>query len=146
MLTCSITWAENCGGRGCSHSFDSVSFVLGVQCLNLFVVHKCMHPHVPALSYWGTVPSTNQILIIVFNTLNTELNPICHLLALLGAHHIFHISGLRVKLLYSCSHNNYLIFFCHFVIKMFYMYKLLCRRLQTADQRLAFPVYFKTLS
>jgi hypothetical protein len=26
-----------------------------------------------------------------------ELNPICHLLALLGAHHIFHISGLRVN-------------------------------------------------
>jgi len=28
---------------------------------------------------------------------NAELNPICHLLALLEAHHIFHISGLRVK-------------------------------------------------
>jgi hypothetical protein len=32
-----------------------------------------------------------------FNPLNAELNPICHLLALLGAHHIFHVSGLRVK-------------------------------------------------
>jgi len=31
------------------------------------------------------------------NPLNSELNPICHLLALLGAHHIFHVSGLRVK-------------------------------------------------
>jgi len=31
------------------------------------------------------------------NPLNAELNPICHLLALLGAHHIFHVSGLRVK-------------------------------------------------
>ena len=31
------------------------------------------------------------------NPLNTELNPICHLLALLGAHHIHHISGVRVK-------------------------------------------------
>ena len=31
-------------------------------------------------------------------TLQTpSLNPTCHLLALLGAHHIFHISGLRVK-------------------------------------------------
>ena len=28
---------------------------------------------------------------------NAELNPICHLLALLGAHHIFHVNGLRVK-------------------------------------------------
>ena len=33
-----------------------------------------------------------------FNPLNAELNPICHLLALLGAHHIFHVSGLRVKI------------------------------------------------
>jgi hypothetical protein len=33
----------------------------------------------------------------VFNTLNAELNPICHLMALLGAHHIFHVSGLRVN-------------------------------------------------
>jgi len=32
-----------------------------------------------------------------FNPLNAELNPICHLLALLGAHHIFHVSGIRVN-------------------------------------------------
>ena len=32
-----------------------------------------------------------------FNPLNAELNSICHLLALLGAHTIFHVSGLRVK-------------------------------------------------
>ena len=37
---------------------------------------------------------------LVFNPLNAELNPICHLLALLGAHHIFHVNGLRVKWLY----------------------------------------------
>ena len=34
---------------------------------------------------------------IHFNPLNAELNPICHLLALLGAHHILHVSGLRVN-------------------------------------------------
>jgi len=34
---------------------------------------------------------------MLINPLNAELNPICHLLALLGAHHIFHVSGLRVK-------------------------------------------------
>jgi len=32
-----------------------------------------------------------------FNPLNAKLNPICHLLALLGAHHIFDVRGLRVK-------------------------------------------------
>jgi len=34
---------------------------------------------------------------LAFNPLNAELNQICHLLSLLGAHHIFHVSGLRVK-------------------------------------------------
>ena len=29
--------------------------------------------------------------------LNVDLNPICHLLALLGAHHIFHLSRIRVN-------------------------------------------------
>jgi len=29
--------------------------------------------------------------------LNAELNPICHLLALLGVHHFLHISRIRVK-------------------------------------------------
>ena len=31
------------------------------------------------------------------NLLNAELNPIRHLLALLGAHHIVHVSRARVK-------------------------------------------------
>jgi hypothetical protein len=31
------------------------------------------------------------------NTLNAELNPICHLLALLGAQHILHVSRIRVN-------------------------------------------------
>ena len=32
-----------------------------------------------------------------FKGLNAELNPICHLLTLLGAHHILHVSRIRVK-------------------------------------------------
>jgi len=31
------------------------------------------------------------------NPLNADLNPICHLLALLGAHHILHVSRIRVS-------------------------------------------------
>jgi len=31
------------------------------------------------------------------NPLNAELNPICHLLVLLGAHHILHVSRIRVN-------------------------------------------------
>jgi len=34
-----------------------------------------------------------------FNPLNPELNPICYLLALLGAHHFLHVSRIRVKIL-----------------------------------------------
>jgi hypothetical protein len=37
------------------------------------------------------------IPVKVVNSLNAELNPICHLLALLGAHHILYVSGIRVK-------------------------------------------------
>jgi hypothetical protein len=33
----------------------------------------------------------------LFNTLNANLNPICHLLAILGTHHILHVSRIRVK-------------------------------------------------
>jgi hypothetical protein len=39
-----------------------------------------------------------HINIALFNPLNAELNPICHLLALLRAHHILHVSRIRVKL------------------------------------------------
>jgi hypothetical protein len=34
-----------------------------------------------------------------FNPLNAELNPICQLLVLLGAHPILHISRIRVNIL-----------------------------------------------
>ena len=34
---------------------------------------------------------------VLINPLNAQLNPICHLLALLGAHHILHVSRIRVK-------------------------------------------------
>ena len=33
----------------------------------------------------------------VIYPLNAELNPICHLLALLGAHHILHVCRIRVN-------------------------------------------------
>jgi hypothetical protein len=42
-----------------------------------------------------------------FNPLNAELNPICHLLALLGTHHILHVS--RVKF----CHNFFLTHHSH---------------------------------
>jgi disulfide bond formation protein DsbB len=37
------------------------------------------------------------IIIMFFNPLNAKLNPIRHLLALLGAHHSLHVSRVRVE-------------------------------------------------
>ena len=37
----------------------------------------------------------NQLPFLPINPLNADLNPIFHLLALLGAHHILHVSRIR---------------------------------------------------
>jgi hypothetical protein len=50
--------------------------------------HRLLEPSGPAQACNG---------IAFINALNAELNPICHLLALLGAHHILHISRIRVN-------------------------------------------------
>jgi len=41
--------------------------------------------------------SAEFILKWSFNPLNAELNPMCHFLALLGAHHILHVGRIMVK-------------------------------------------------
>jgi len=43
-----------------------------------------------------TEPHISSV-IVVFNHLNAELNPISDLLALLGAHHILHVDRIRVN-------------------------------------------------
>jgi hypothetical protein len=43
---------------------------------------------------YGTIMLSYQNF---FNPLNAKLNPICHLVALLGAHFIFHVSRIRVN-------------------------------------------------
>jgi len=60
-------------------------------------VHKDMWGH------WvgGEILFSLSGLLRMINPLNAELNPISQLLALLGAHHIFHVSGLRVKWQYQ---------------------------------------------
>ena len=52
----------------------------------------------------GKRPTARQIhrcednIRMGFNPLNAELYPICHLLELLGAHHILHVSRISVNL------------------------------------------------
>jgi hypothetical protein len=36
--------------------------------------------------------------VLLINPLNAEIIPVCHLLALLRARYIFHVSGLRVNI------------------------------------------------
>jgi hypothetical protein len=48
----------------------------------------------------NTVGVCKQITLLIryyINPLNAELNPICHLLALLVAHHILHVSRITVN-------------------------------------------------
>ena len=54
----------------------------------------------PVNNHNNSNPDTILTNLVYLNPLNTELNPICHLLALLGAHHILHVSGIRVNLLH----------------------------------------------
>jgi hypothetical protein len=51
------------------------------------------------LTPFSQKPTTGSYLCgaTSINPLNAELNPICHLLALLGAHSILHVSRIRVN-------------------------------------------------
>jgi len=42
----------------------------------------------------------------MINPLNAELNPICHLLAVVGAHHILHLSRIRVNYIHQLDCFN----------------------------------------
>jgi len=49
------------------------------------------------LIHYETFSCTKACLKHRINPLNAELNPICHVLALFGAHHILHVSTIRVN-------------------------------------------------
>ena len=59
----------------------------------LYTVYVCMYVCVMYDQYMCVCCGVNTKI----NPLNAELNPICHLLALLAAHHILHVSRIRVK-------------------------------------------------
>jgi hypothetical protein len=67
-------------------------------------IHSLIPCHCEAYSKWALHNHSLGICLFLymnlsswFNPLNTELNPICHLLALLRAHHILHVGRIRVK-------------------------------------------------
>jgi len=47
----------------------------------------------------GNFTNEEFVFYMGINPLKPELNPICYLLALLGAHRFLHVSRIRVKLL-----------------------------------------------
>jgi len=59
-----------------------------IRCVSLLTL-----PEILAFAAKTQVSSKDSFL----NPLNAELNPICHLLTLLEAHYILHVSRIRVK-------------------------------------------------
>ena len=89
------------------HSLSRSIFLMGCDLYSSVFRHRCYstkgwHRHLTSCYKQNLCVSELSLLrsctfFLPFNPLNAELNPICHLLALLGAHHIFHVSGLRVN-------------------------------------------------
>ena len=84
------------GGTSCLHlhvrSKQGTKMVLSVQWNS--IVGESLLTYF--LTPWISVPLKK---LTGFNPLNLELNPMCCLLALLGAHHFLHVIRIRVKLL-----------------------------------------------
>jgi hypothetical protein len=84
--------------------------------------------------------------VVFINPLNAELNPICHFLALLGAHHIPHVSRIRVKLKYnkidpvSVKHNNMFYF-----IFIFTNLRIMCMQLKWHSCNMGFYKTWKCI-
>jgi len=66
------------------------------------IASKTLIPIFQDTGEWPNMPYVGLCVFAwyQFNPLNAELNPICHLLALLGTHHILHVNRIRVK--YPC--------------------------------------------
>ena len=54
-------------------------------------------PDCTLLCNFDVLLTVHLSIILAINPLNTELNPICHLLSLLGAHPILHVTMIRVN-------------------------------------------------
>jgi len=83
--------------------FQYLSYVVFIRVYAVWDLHKiCVFSsYIPLSAVVTQLYGTLLLLILLhpFNPLNSELNPICYLLALLRAHHFLHVSRIRVKLL-----------------------------------------------
>ena len=83
---------------------SSLTFLIHI--LEHFTFHPSIHSnnkkkklqkHRPLANPVSYQKGVHYVGVKTFNPLNPELNPICYLLALLGAHHFLHVSRIRVK-------------------------------------------------
>ena len=74
----------------------------GLKVLSSGVQHlRQLFPYIHKVKDKRKYNTFQDTLFLDINPLKPELNPICYLLALLGAHHFLHVSRIRVKLLTS---------------------------------------------
>jgi len=73
------------------------------QLFNTTLHFKLTVPPASGVTTFPTLPNLRKSVspaMLYVNPLKAELNPVCHLLTLLGAHHILHISRIRFKVKY----------------------------------------------
>jgi len=83
-------------------------FLSGFLFMNINVSTSPWSSYLSSTNWNLFIQKTKDSFSFSFNPLNAKLNPICHLLALLGAHHILHVSRIRVNKLYVnfCSRGS----------------------------------------
>jgi len=75
-------------------AFESTLHSHNTVCFGNSSMHQLCCCEVSAILHFTALwRRAGKLKISLVNPLNAELNPICHLLALLGAHHILHVSG-----------------------------------------------------
>jgi len=81
--------------------YPSKIVLLLFVCFKQFIITKILFPH-KTVAITAHLQSSDFVSCcnLCFNPLNAELNPTCHLLTFLWAHHIFHLSRIRVKVLF----------------------------------------------
>ena len=83
-----LSWEWKCSKYWTAPSLKKEKYCWNITC--------ALHCHYVACS-GNFLPMFRHDLLVPFNPLNAQLNPICHLPALLGAHHILPVSRIRVK-------------------------------------------------
>ena len=82
------------------HTVDKENFATRITFTYLWRIWKKNLQNVNLLC-WTALPAHKLRIakgnVVKFSPLNAELNPICYLLALLGAHHFLHVSRIRIK-------------------------------------------------